>query len=805
LVSNETRVVRLWCLIVLGALVSFLVAHPLVAQTGELAGEVVATEQVEEWNRQAEAARQLVDAEMGGTPGDRLAQLEKARSQIALQRDAALAASRIVPFEAGVAEGKLRLLGDVPEAGETEFAASKRTELEEELYRLKAPQRAFEDSYLRAVATVALLDGRISDLKQDALLRRGDTPLAPSSWVALARETRGKLALLSESSRGSGAGEIESRSAILAIALVGIVIGLVVAILLRRRVVRRLETRYTPDATPARSAVLAIVRDFVALLLLLFGLGIIVLSGALVASLYPDFIALPLLFLSVGAPLLFAHWIGILIFAPEKPELRLVDLGDARAGRAVWAMVGVGAAMGFEALLEYADNQAPFSDAAAGAAPFVVILFLAMPLYGLARIIEGAPADPEPAVGPSPDADDDERFLQTRIQWRPLVTGAMRLSALAALILSMIGYGALARFVIVPTIETLGVLALFTVIYLRLVEFYRFLPALDFTKSRNALTGAKFVTALAFLALAIPIVSLFWGVRAAEIGDFLVLLRDGVTIGGATISLGVVFVFLAVFVIGYVLTRWTQRALQTMLLSRLDMDEGTKSAIVTGTGYIGILVAFVAAVGAAGIDLSNLAIIFGALSVGIGFGMQSIVSNFVSGIIMLVERPIKEGDSIEVGGYAGIVDKISVRATRIQSFDHDDVIIPNSELIAGTVRNRTLTDRMTRIECSVGIAYDADVNAAFDILYAVARGHERTVEDPAPNVVMEQLGDSALMLRLYCFIDEVGKALSTRSEMYVEIVRRFGEAGIAIPYPQRDLHIVGALPEPRDASGKEAT
>lgn len=157
---------------------------------------------------------------------------------------------------------------------------------------------------------------------------------------------------------------------------------------------------------------------------------------------------------------------------------------------------------------------------------------------------------------------------------------------------------------------------------------------------------------------------------------------------------------------------------------------------------------------------------------------------------MLIERPIKEGDSIVVGEYTGIVEKISVRPTRIQSFDHDDVIIPNSELIAGTVRNRTLTDRMTRIECAVGIAYDADVSLAFDTLYEIANNHPCTVRQPPPNVVMEQLGDSALLLRLYCFIDDVSNGLTTKSEMYREIVKTFRDLEIPIPFPQREIAIL---------------
>ncbi|MBY6217345.1 mechanosensitive ion channel family protein [Qipengyuania aquimaris] len=746
---------------------------------------------VPQWNERSEEAREVLRSGLKGTATEKIARLEEIRTEIAAQRDRALALSRSQPFEAQVVEGKLGLLGAVPEGGESDFAAAKRTELEEELYRLRAPQRALEDSYLRSVATVALLDDEIEELKSQLLLRRGQTPLAPSSWGAFLSEASTKLSSMGRPAPGLESVEVGSRVPILLISIVVVLIGLAIATLGRRRVSVALEKRYDPDSAPAKASGIAVLRDIGALAMVLVGLGVIALASMLLVGLYAALQALPLLVLAVGTPVLIAHWLGMIIFAPRKAALRLADLGDKGSRRAVWLMAAIGFALGLETLVEYVEDASPFSPTAEAVAPFLNMLLLGGALFGLARTIERyrsrLPADPvADEVG-----DEDERFFRSKIDWSAIVTGAMKISAVAAVLLSVTGFGPLARFAIMPMIESLAVITLLVVIYLRIAELLQQLRPLDFTKSKNALTGAKFVLALVFICIAAPIIAVFWGVRPAEIGDFVVLLRDGVTIGGTTISIGTVFVFIGVFILGYVITRWIQRALQTMLLTRLDMDDGTKSAIVTGIGYIGVMLAFVAAVGAAGIDLSNLAIIFGALSVGIGFGLQSIVSNFVSGIIMLVERPIKEGDSIEVGGYAGIVDKISVRATRIQSFDHDDVIIPNSELIAGTVRNRTLTDRMTRIECSVGIAYDADVHKAFDILYEVAKSHERMVADPPPNVVMEQLGDSALMLRLYCFIDEVGKGITVRSEMYVEIVRRFAEAGIAIPFPQRDIHMIG--------------
>lgn len=771
-------------------LLAFLGAiSPAIAQDTQTPAAPIQAE-IGQWNDKAANARSLVEESLSETSAQQLDKLEAVRSELAAQRDQALALSRVQPFEAVVAQGKLDLLGSIPEGGESDFAAAKRAELEEEVYRLQAPQRAYTDSYLRTVATIALVDDRIDELLEDQLLTRGQTPLLPRSWTAFFAE-------LPERFRATFAGasqpadvEEGSRPAILVFVTIGMILGLGIATLGRAKLTDRLARAYSSlmEVAPGKAALIAIVRDVAGLVVAAMGIMIMVMATVLLAGIYPQFESLPLIILAVGLTILIASWLGETIFSPNRKEFQFVELRDKGAKRAALFMLALGAALGLETLLERIEEVVPFSPAASGIGPFIVMIAVSLSLYGLARTIEIF-RRPQKSETLDESLDKDEQFLNEKIDWARLLTMAMKFSAIASAALAIIGFGALARFAILPTIESLAVIAVLSVVYLRLVTLVAHLPALDLAESGNAFLAAKVILFFLFAAVATPLIAIFWGVRPAEVADLMILLRDGITIGGTTISLGTVFVFFAVFALGYVITRWVQRALQTMLLSRLDMDDGTKSAIVTGTGYIGVVIAFVAAIGAAGIDLSNLAIIFGALSVGIGFGMQSIVSNFVSGIIMLVERPIKEGDSIEVGGYAGIVDKISVRATRIQSFDHDDVIIPNSELIAGTVRNRTLTDRFTRIECSVGIAYDADVHKAFDILYDVAKSHENAMTDPPPNVVMEQLGDSALMLRLYCFVDEVGLGLKVRSHMYMEIVRRFAEAGISIPFPQRDINL----------------
>ena len=772
-----------------------LAAHPASATQGKLPTDT--TERLAQWGEVVATAQERLARSRSDDLKKELADLEAIRGQLAMQRDRALAASRTEPFEATVAQGKLDLLGGVPETGESEFAAERRKELEETVYRLRAVQRAYEDSYLRSVAAIALIDERIDGLSRARILRRAGTPLWPGSWVAFYRESASKLDQLVESAPAAArARESGDTTAVQAVILVVLILGLLTLFLARRTVGRRLGARAQLAETERKFIAFAIAKDFTSLLVAAMGLALITVSVLLLTGVSTSFGAVPVAIIAIGSPVIIAHWLGLTLFAPRYPRLRFINLDGRGAHRAVWLMLALGLAVGLEELLETVEEASPYTESAAGAGAFMMLAILSASLYLLAKTIDRyqqrTPSDASEMDGPN-----GAEFINREIDWPQLVTLAMKGAAAVALGLAVVGYAELARWVIIPLIATLFLIAFFLVAYSRAVRLVRayFLPY-----ARNgdkSLLSIQFALLLAVTLAVVPLVALIWGVRPAELSDFIILLRDGVTVGGVTISLGIVLIFVAVFVLGYIITRWVQRLLQTALLARIDMDDGTRSAVVTGVGYVGIMLAFVAAIGAAGIDLSNLAIIFGALSVGIGFGMQSVVSNFVSGIIMLIERPIKEGDSIVVGDYAGIVDKISVRATRIQSFDHDDVIIPNSELITGTVRNRTLTDRMTRIECAVGIAYDADVNAAFDAIYEVANEHPRTVQEPSPNVVMEQLGDSALLLRLYCFIDEVGQALTTKSEMYVRIVEKFRERGIVIPFPQREISVLKQTTGPK--------
>lgn len=287
--------------------------------------------------------------------------------------------------------------------------------------------------------------------------------------------------------------------------------------------------------------------------------------------------------------------------------------------------------------------------------------------------------------------------------------------------------------------------------------------------------------AVLFILLLIGL-ALAWGVSRATLTGYMLELFYGVTIGPVTISLGNILAALVVLVIGIGLTRFLSGGLNARLETQTGIDPGVRNSMVTGLTYAGYLLAIVAGVGAVGLDLSNLAIIAGALSVGIGFGLQNIVNNFVSGLILLIERPVKVGDWVVVGNREGYVRRINVRSTEIETFPRASVIIPNSELISSPVMNWTHRNRLGRVDIPINLSYAADLEKAREVLTKCLTEHPDILSMPAPQVIFRDFGAGTLQFALRGHIADVEKRHIIESDLRFAIHKALKDSGVGLPY-----------------------
>jgi small-conductance mechanosensitive channel len=240
-------------------------------------------------------------------------------------------------------------------------------------------------------------------------------------------------------------------------------------------------------------------------------------------------------------------------------------------------------------------------------------------------------------------------------------------------------------------------------------------------------------------------------------------------------------------------TGWVRQGVQKRYIRHTRMDRGARDALLKITGYIGFVVAALVGLKLTGISFAGLAIVAGALSVGIGFGLQNIVNNFVSGLILLFERPIKSGDFVTVGGVEGTVKTISIRSTEIETLDRQNVIVPNSELVSQQVTNWVLHDPVGRLTIDIGVAYGSDVEKVHDVLMDVANNCDYVVTDgvsaPKPKVLFMSFGDSSLDFELRIWIKQIRRRFDATSAIHFAVDAAFREHNIEIPFPQRDLHV----------------
>ncbi|QDI75624.1 MULTISPECIES: DUF3772 domain-containing protein [Leisingera] len=748
----------------------------------------------QDWLKTANRAEEVIDARRASS-----AALETLRKELAGYRQNFLDARTENGDRLETLEGQLAALGEPPAEGESEpeDIAQLRSSLEQQLKDLKVPRIVAEEAFSRANGLISEIDKIIRERRTRKLLERGPSPLNPENWPGAWRSlSRSAGSLLNETVIRIGSATTAERiqNSLPALLLLLVISALLLA---RGRAWAHAAGDYLRQFGSSGRGVwgfvvslLEVIVPFVGILLLVAAVdlsGILGFRGAVLLDHIPGWALLILSF----------HWLGNQLFS-GRIENDLVPVQEGRLNETRLMVDILAVILVLQDALSLVENIDNIPAEAHAVASFPLIMGAALVLLRLHRI--GAKRRQQQSED---DTDEDGAIAAGANRVMTLVRRATYLLGFVSPVLAAFGYVNAAEALIYPAVSTLALLAALLVLQRFLGDVYGWLSGKG-SEARDSL----FAVLIGFLlvTLALPLLALIWGARVADLTELWSRFLEGFQIGGTRISPTAFLTFAIVFAIGYALTRLVQGSLRNSLLPKTKIDPGGQNAITSGLGYVGIFLAAVVAISMAGLDLSSLAIVAGALSVGIGFGLQTIVSNFVSGIILLIERPVSKGDWIEVGGLMGYVRDISVRSTRIETFDRTDVIVPNSDLISGTVTNYTRGNTVGRVIVPVGVAYGTDPRKVEAILSDIAKGHPMVLLNPAPSVVFQGFGADSLDFEIRAILRDVNWVLSVKSDLNYEIARRFQEEGVEIPFMQRDIWIRNpeALAQAQAASTAEA-
>jgi len=310
--------------------------------------------------------------------------------------------------------------------------------------------------------------------------------------------------------------------------------------------------------------------------------------------------------------------------------------------------------------------------------------------------------------------------------------------------------------------------------------------------------GIQLIRVLWFFA-SVVILLLCWGAKHAVIVNVFKVINYSIPVGDIRFSLLNVFYALLSIVLTVLATRLWRQALREKIFNHGGLDAGLQDSIMTLTVYLIWAMGLFVSLRVIGVSATSLTVVFGALSIGLGFGLQNIFNNFISGIILLFERPIQIGDAVEINGIWGIVKKINFRSTLVQTYDNASLIIPNSEFISNSVTNWSFKDQRLRRIISIGVAYGTDARMTADTLLGIAQSCPWVLANPKPDVLFSDFGDSALIfkLRIWTILDHM---IAAENDIRYRINQTFAEKGIEIPFPQQDVHIRSGLPSAAGAS-----
>ncbi len=724
------------------------------------------------WEEVAENAELAIDNAENSTTDD----LEVLRSRLASFRNEFGKERNANADRIGNLRSQITALGEIPESGiEPPEITAKRADLEAELDTFLGPVRVADAAFERADGLIGEIDSIIRERNANRLLSLGPSPLDPRNWPAgvtdmgrIVQDLRTSVASFSDERR------TERLQDQLPLVIFLTLVALTFIVKGRKWAMNAIE--YMRAFGGRGSGVWSFLVSLLRIILPLIGVYILayaIRQTGILSDKVEDI--LTLLPIWAGVIVVF-RWLAERLFSRNEHEA-LLPLPKEKRTAARFYMFLLSllfVTRGFLSVVFELENTLPETIAIV-AFPVVVLMGIVLFLIGvLLRTYKIAGA------GDAPD-DQQNTGLPRVIRF----AGNFMIGvSVAAPVMAGIGYAEAGNALLYPTVLSLVLFGLVLVLQRFFADVYG-LVTHQGVEARDGL--AAILMGFLLVLAALPLAALIWGARMADLTELWTQFLEGFEIGGTRISPANFMVFAIVFVVGYTITRLLQSTLRQNVLPKTSIDIGGQNALVSGLGYVGIFLAAIVAVTVAGLDLSGFALVAGALSVGIGFGLQTIVSNFVSGIILLVERPISEGDWIEVGGQMGYVKDISVRSTRIETFDRTDVIVPNSDLISGTVTNYTRGNTIGRLIVQVGVAYGTDTKKVDGILREIAEAQPMVMHNPPPTIVFAGFGADSLDFEIRAILRDVNWMLSVKNDINHEIAARFADEGIEIPFAQRDV------------------
>ncbi|SFU60619.1 Small-conductance mechanosensitive channel [Methylobacterium sp. 174MFSha1.1] len=712
------------------------------------------------------------------------------------------------------AKERLTQLGPKPKEPEGADVAQERAQREAGVAEIDDTLRLARSLLVQSEQITDQISNRRRAAFTRALFERTDGLVSPNLWMRATNDLSRDLRAL-KSSLDDSVSQVQRRGTALNLFLLALAIGVSVALYVgRRHIAPRIGHRSSKTAQPSRY-----VRVMAAWRVFLVGAVPAVLGSFLVGYTLDLTELLPVRLMPAAhrivASLAFVAVVEAMadaLLSPDRPAWRLVAMTDATAERlnrlviAIASVIAVGRTI--EGLNEGISLSLPVTIVTKGVFAAVVAVVLA---EGLRRFAARAETD-EACLGPYIAAESTTGIGGPLRILGWIVVAAIGVSAL-------VGYIALSSFLIDQLMWTaiaaailyLAISSVDAVVASALQDDSRIATALQANtglrkRSLNqiAVLISGFVRVLLLTAAGVLLLA-SWGVDSTDIFAWAQAAFFGFTVGGVTISLSTIAIAIGLFTLGLVITKAVQRWLENTYLPATDLDPGLRNSISTVSGYVGFLLTIALAFSYLGLSLEKLTIVAGALSVGIGFGLQSIVNNFVSGLLLLWERPIRVGDLVVIGDNEGYVRRISVRSTEIQTFDRSAVIVPNSNLISGVVKNRVRGDRTGRVTITVSVLRNQDPVHAAELIAGCAKAHPEVLKEPPPRVVFRKIGDPFLEFELIAMITDVGSQAKVQSDLNFAVFKTLSDEGL-IPNlgPGASIVTVQGLDAMQDAMGQIA-